>query len=342
MTSTTPLSRRSFATHTAVMLSGMSLGQVLIGNAQAADKTFTIAPALGPLKTIEAGELSVGYVDLGPAKGPAVVLLHGWPYDIHAFVDVAPRLVAAGYRVVIPYLRGYGPTRFLSDGTVRNAQQSAVALDVLALMDALEIKQAVVGAFDWGARTACIMAALWPDRVRGLVSVSGYLIGSPKVNSKSGPAAAEFAWWYQSYLCTDRGRDGYAADPVAFNRFIWQQASPKWKFDDATYLRSAQAFDNPDHVTIVVHNYRWRVGLTQGEARFDAFEARLAASPTISVPTITMEADANGAPHPAPANYKARFTGKYQHRQLEAPIGHNLPQEAPEAFAQAILDVTRL
>ncbi|NML43323.1 alpha/beta hydrolase [Ramlibacter sp. G-1-2-2] len=294
------------------------------------------------LKTIDAGDLRIEYADVGPANGPVAILLHGWPYDIHAFVDVAPRLAAAGYRVIVPFLRGYGGTRFLSDATPRNGQQAAVAQDIIALMDALKIRQAVLGAFDWGARTACIMAAIWPERVTGLVSVSGYLIGNPKANAKPLPPAAEYAWWYQSYFATDRGRDGYATNVWAFNRFIWQQASPQWRFDEATYQRSARSFDNPDHVAIVVHNYRWRIGIAEGESRFDALEARLATAPDIAVPSITMEGDANGAPHPDPAAYARKFTGKYQHRNVQGGIGHNLPQEAPAAFAQAVIDVTRL
>jgi pimeloyl-ACP methyl ester carboxylesterase len=242
----------------------------------------------------------------------------------------------------VPFLRGYGGTRFLSNQTPRNGQQGAVAQDIIALMDALQIRQAVLGSFDWGARTACIMAAIWPQRVAGLVSVSGYLIGNPKANAKPLPPAAEFAWWYQSYFATDRGRDGYAANTAAFNRFIWQQASPRWRFDEETYQRSARSFENPDHVAIVVHNYRWRIGLADGESRFDALEARLALAPDIAVPSITMEGDANGAPHPDPANYARKFTGKYQHRNVDGGIGHNLPQEAPAAFAQAVIDVTRL
>jgi len=334
--------RRSFVAGSAIALAGLSLGGLMMASARAAGEVAgATSPVFGALKTIDAGDLRVAYAELGPANGPAVVLLHGWPYDIHAFAEVAPRLATAGCRVIVPYLRGYGATRFLSGDTPRNGQQAAVAADILALLDALHIEQATIGAFDWGARTGCIMAALWPERVRGLVSVSGYLIGNPKINAKSSTAAAEFAWWYQSYLCTDRGRDGYAADPVGFNRFIWQQASPRWRFDEATYLRSAQAFANPDHAAIVVHNYRWRVGLVPGEARFDALEARLVLAPTIAVPTITMEGDANGAPHPAPAAYRAKFTGTYAHRQLDGGIGHNLPQEAPQAFAQAVLDVTR-
>lgn len=332
--------RRSFLGSAALSLAIAPIGSLLATSARAA--TSDGATRFESLKTINAGDLRVEYAEAGPANGPVAILLHGWPYDIHAFVDVAPRLAAAGYRVIVPYLRGYGGTRFLSADTFRNGQQGAVAQDIIALMDALGIRQAVLGAFDWGARTACIIAAIWPERVAGLVSVSGYLIGNPQANAKPQSPAAEFAWWYQSYLATDRGRDGYAANPAAFNRFIWQQASPKWQFDDATYLRSAQSFDNPDHVAIVVHNYRWRIALVQGESRFDALEARLATAPNITVPTITMEGDANGAPHPAPAAYAKKFSGKYQHRNLDGGIGHNLPQEAPAAFAQAVIDVTRL
>lgn len=334
-----PARRRSFLAGTALTLA-TPIASLLATDARAADIGGTARFA--SLKTIDAGDLHVAYAEAGPADGPVALLLHGWPYDIHAFVDVAPRLAAAGYRVIVPYLRGYGSTRFRSADTVRNGQQAAVAHDILAFMDALQIRQAVLGAFDWGARTACILAAAWPERVAGLVSVSGYLIGNPKANARPLPPAAEWAWWYQSYFATDRGRDGYAASPAAFNRFIWQQASPRWTFDDATYLRSAQAFDNPDHVAIVVHNYRWRIGLVQGEARFDALEARLAAAPAITVPSITMEGDANGAPHPDPAAYAGKFSGRYQHRHLAGGIGHNLPQEAPQAFAQAVIDVTRL
>lgn len=336
----TPSSRRSFLGNAALGLALAPMGSLLASSARAASPGG--ATGFGPLKQIDAGDLRVEYAEAGPANGPVAILLHGWPYDIHAFVDVAPRLAAAGYRVIVPYLRGYGGTRFLSASTARNGQQGAVAQDIIALMDALGIGQAVLGAFDWGARTACIMAAIWPERVRGLVSVSGYLIGNPQANAKPQAPAAEYAWWYQSYLATDRGRDGYAANPAAFNRFIWQQASPQWQFDDATYQRSAQAFDNPDHVAIVVHNYRWRIALAPGESRFDALEARLASAPRIAVPSITMEGDANGAPHPAPAAYAAKFSGPYQHRNLDGGIGHNLPQEAPAAFAQAVIDVTRL
>ena len=297
------------------------------------------ATPFSDIRQIRAGTLDVGYVDVGPANGPVAVLLHGWPYDIHAFADVAPRLTAAGYRVIIPYLRGYGSTRFLSSDTPRNGQQAAIAVDIIALMDALKIERAVIAGFDWGARTADIMAAMWPERCVALVSVSGYLIGSQEANRKPLPPQAEFQWWYQFYFATERGAAGYAANRDGFNKLIWQLASPQWKFDDATYQRSARSFDNPDHVEIVIHNYRWRLALAEGEAQYDELEKRLAAAPKISVPTITLEGDANGAPHPPPAAYAKQFTGKYQHRTITGGIGHNLPQEAPQAFAEAVLQV---
>lgn len=297
------------------------------------------ATPFSDIRQIRAGTLDVGYVDVGPENGPVAVLLHGWPYDIHAFADVAPRLTAAGYRVIIPYLRGYGSTRFLSSDTPRNGQQAAIAVDIIALMDALKIERAVIAGFDWGARTADIMAALWPERCVALVSVSGYLIGSQEGNRKPLPPQAEFQWWYQFYFATERGAAGYAANRDGFNKLIWQLASPQWKFDDATYQRSAQSFDNPDHVEIVIHNYRWRLALAEGEAQYDDLEKRLATMPKISVPTITLEGDANGAPHPPPAAYAKQFTGKYEHRTITGGIGHNLPQEAPQAFAEAVLQV---
>jgi len=298
--------------------------------------------SFAPLKQIDAGLLNVGYAEAGPANGPVVLLLHGWPYDIYSFVDVAPALARAGYNVIVPFLRGYGPTRFLSPDTFRNGQPSVVAVDTIALMDALHIDKAVVAGFDWGARTADIMAALWPERCKGLVSVSGYLIGSQAAGKVPLPPAAELQWWYQFYFATDRGRDGYDKYRHDFNRLIWKLASPKWNFDDATYERSAAAFNNPDHVAIVIHNYRWRQGLAQGEAKYDDIEAKLATSPVIAVPTITMEGDANGAPHPDPSAYAKKFSGPYAHRTIAGGIGHNLPQEAPEAFAKAVVDVGRL
>jgi len=302
-------------------------------------QTATPGTALGPLKQIDAGVLNVGYVDAGPSSGPTVILLHGWPYDIHAFVDVSPRLASAGYRVIIPYLRGYGSTSFLSSETLRNGQPSALALDAIALMDALRIQTPIIAGFDWGARTADIVAALWLQRCKALVSVSGYLIGSQLGNRMPLPPPAELQWWYQYYFATERGRLGYAKYTREFNKLIWQLASPKWQFDDATFDRTAASFDNPDHVNIVIHNYRWRLELAQGESKYDELEQRLAKGPVITVPAITLEGDANGAFHPPASAYARKFSGKYEHRLIPGGIGHNLPQEAPEAFAQAILDV---
>jgi pimeloyl-ACP methyl ester carboxylesterase len=300
------------------------------------------APPLGPVKQINAGLLDVGYVDLGPADRSPVLLLHGWPYDIQSYAEVAPVLAAAGYRVIVPFLRGYGSTRFLSTSSVRNGQPSALAVDAVALMDALNIKRAILAGFDWGARTADIIAALWPERCRALVSVSGYLIGSQQAGKMPLPPKAELEWWYQFYFATERGRAGYEKNRHDFARLIWHQASPKWAFDDATFDRSAVSFDNPDHVPIVIHNYRWRLALADGEQRYDDLESRLAQSPNIAVPTITMEGDANGAPHPEPASYAKKFSGKYEHRLVTGGIGHDLPQEAPQAFAKAVVDVDRL
>ena len=294
------------------------------------------------LKQIEAGVLNVGYAEAGPAAGPPVILLHGWPYDIHAFVDVAPWLASAGYRVIVPYVRGYGTTRFLSSETVRNGQPSAIAVDTIALMDALKIERATLAGFDWGARTADIIAALWPERCKALVSVSGYLIGSQEAGKMPLPPKAELQWWYQYYFATERGRAGYEKYRHDFAKLIWQIASPKWDFDDATFDRSAASFDNADHVGIVVHNYRWRLGLAEGEAKYDDLEKRLAEGPVITVPTITMEGDANGAPHPDPSAYAKKFSGKYAHRTITGGIGHNLPQEAPQAFAEAVVDVAEI
>jgi len=300
------------------------------------------AGALGPIRQVDTGVLSIGYVEVGPASGAPVLLFHGWPYDIHAFTEVAPRLAAKGYRVIIPHLRGYGSTVFRSESTPRNAQQAALAADGIELMDALGIRKAIVAGFDWGARTADIMAVQWPERCKALVSVSGYLIGSQAGNAAPLPPSAELQWWYQFYFATERGKAGYAANTDAFNRLIWQLASPQWKFDGATFERSAASFANPDHVAIVIHNYRWRLGLAEGEQKYDELEAKLAAAPPVTVPSITMEGDANGAPHPAPTAYRAKFTGPYEHRLVTGGIGHNLPQEAPAAFAQAVLDVDRL
>jgi pimeloyl-ACP methyl ester carboxylesterase len=296
-------------------------------------------PAFGPLSQVDAGLLKIGYADIGPADGQVAVLLHGWPYDIHSYIEVAPMLAAAGYRAVVPYLRGFGTTRFLSDASFRNGEQAALALDVIALLDALQIDRAVLAGFDWGARTGGIVAALWPDRCTGLVSVSGYLIGSQEAGGLPLPPAAELQWWYQYYFATERGRAGYDKYRRDFAKLIWQTASPKWAFDDATFDRSAAAFDNPDHVEIVIHNYRWLLGLADGEAEFADLEERLAQGPVIGVPTITLEGDANGAPHPDPSSYAGKFSDTYSHRTIKGGIGHNLPQEAPEAFANAVIEV---
>jgi len=305
----------------------------------------TIAPgtnsSFASLKQIDAGLLNVGYAEAGPAGGEPVILLHGWPYDIHSFVDVAPMLASAGHRVIVPYLRGYGSTRLLSDATMRNGQPSAVAVDAIALMDALKIDKATLAGFDWGARTANIVAALWPERCKAMVSVSGYLIGSQEAGKMPLPPKAELQWWYQFYFATERGREGYDRYRRDFARLIWQLASPRWNFDDATFDRSAKAFDNPDHVAIVIHNYRWRLGLAEGEPKYEELEKKLAQSPVIGVPTITMEGDANGAPHPEPSTYARMFSGKYSHRTVKGGIGHNLPQEAPQAFAEAVIDVAK-
>jgi pimeloyl-ACP methyl ester carboxylesterase len=290
------------------------------------------------LKQLDAGLLNVGYAEAGPADGPVVLLLHGWPYDIHSYADVAPMLAAEGYRAIIPYLRGYGTTRFLSEDTFRNGQPSVLAVDAISLMDALDIGQAVVAGFDWGARTADIVAALWPERCRALVSVSGYLIGSQEAGKLPLAPDAELQWWYQFYFATERGRAGYEKYRREFAKLIWRIASPKWDFDDATFARSAASFDNPDHVAVAIHNYRWRLGLAEGEAEYDELERRLAEGPLITVPAITLEGDANGAPHPDPSAYAKKFSGRYSHRTIEGGIGHNLPQEAPEAFARAIID----
>jgi pimeloyl-ACP methyl ester carboxylesterase len=299
--------------------------------------------SFGPLKQINAGLLNVGYAEAGPAGGKPIILLHGWPYDIHSFTDTTAILSAKGYRVIVPYLRGYGTTTFLSGDTVRNGQQSVVALDIIALMDALKIDKAIIGGFDWGARTADIMAAIWPERCKALVSVSGYLISTPQGNQKPLPPAASFVWWYQFYFATEIGKAGYDQYRHDFNKLIWQTASPKWQFDDATYDRSATSFDNPDHVTIVIHNYRWRIGLAQGEAKYDDLEKKIAAISVINVPTVTLEGDANGAAHAAdPSAYRNKFAGKYANHIITGGIGHNLPQEAPKAFADAIVEADNM
>lgn len=342
--STTALPRRFGRTLLACAL--LPLGLLAANSTMAAPQkpqaAAVAADDFGPLKRVNAGVLDVAYVEQGPADGPVVILLHGWPYDIHSFEEVAPALAAKGYRVLVPYVRGYGQTRFLSPQTPRNAQPAALASDVIAFMDALHIQRAVLAGFDWGARTADIVSALWPERVKALVSVSGYLISSQEAAKAPLPPSAELQWWYQYYFATTRGQAGYDKNRHAFAKLIWQTASPKWAFDDATFERSAKALDNPDQVAITVHNYRWRLGLAQGETRYDPLEAKLASFPSIGVPTITLEGDANGAPHPPAEAYAQRFTGKYEYRLISGGIGHNLPQEAPQAFTQAVVDADHL
>jgi pimeloyl-ACP methyl ester carboxylesterase len=341
------LHRRRFFGTAAMSIAAAQL--ILSGSADAGPSNAKLAElpkikpgtntSFGTLKHIDAGVLNVGYAETGSPNGPAVILLHGWPYDIHSYVDVAPLLASAGYRVIIPYLRGYGTTRFLSSETVRNGQPSVVAVDIIALMDALKVEKATLAGFDWGARTANIIAALWPERCKAMVSVSGYLIGSQQSGKMPLPPKAELEWWYQFYFATERGRAGYDKYRHDFAKLIWQTASPKWDFDDATFDRSAAAFDNPDHVAIVIHNYRWRLGLAEGEPKYDGLEKRLAEAPIIIVPTITLEGDANGAPHPDASSYAKKFSGKYAHRIINGGVGHNLPQEAPQAFAEAVVEV---
>jgi pimeloyl-ACP methyl ester carboxylesterase len=337
--------RRFFGTAT-MAVAAAQLGMAGRAQAQRMEaKIPAIKPgtntSFAPLKQIDAGVLNIGYAEAGSTNGPAVILLHGWPYDIYSFVDVAPLLASAGYRAFIPYLRGYGSTRFLSSDTVRNGQPSAIAMDTIAFMDALKIESAILAGFDWGARTVNIVSALWPERCKATVSVSGYLIGSQEAGKMPLPPSAELQWWYQYYFATERGKAGYDKYRRDFSKLIWQLASPKWAFDDATFDRTAASFDNADHVAIVIHNYRWRLGLADGEPKYAGLEKRLAEFPVISVPTITLEGDANGAPHLEPSAYVKKFSGKYEHRTISGGIGHNLPQEAPQAFAEAIVDVAK-
>jgi pimeloyl-ACP methyl ester carboxylesterase len=340
--------RRRLLGAAAATFAASQFGALASANAQSGSASLPAIQAgantsFASLKQIEAGELNIGYAEAGPADGSAVILLHGWPYDIHSFVDVAPLLGSAGYRVIVPYLRGYGTTRFLSSETLRNGQQSAVALDIIALMDGLKIEKAVVAGFDWGARTADIMAVLWPERCRGIVSVSGYLIGSQAANQTPYPPKPTLAFWYQYYFATEIGRAGYEKYLHDFAKLIWQTASPKWDFDDATFERSAASLiNNPDHVAVTIHNYRWRIGAADGERKYDELEKRLAAFPMVAVPAITMEGDSNGAIHADGAAYRSKFSGKYEHRLITGGIGHNLPQEAPHAFAQAVIDVAKV
>src|SRR5260370_15690156 len=338
--------RRRFFGAAALTVAAAQLGAIGAAAAETSDATPPAKPptiaALGPLKRIDADLLNVAYAEAGPAAAPPVILLHGWPYDIHSFVEVAPMLASAGYRVIVPYLRGYGPTQFLSGETFRNGQPSALAADIVALMDALKIEKATLAGFDWGARTANIIAALWPQRCKAMVSVSGYLIGSQGAGRMPLPPEAEFEWWYQFYFATERGKEGYDKYRHDFSKLIWQLASPQWNFDDTTFDRSANSFYYPDHVPIVIHNYRWRQALAEGEPKYDDLEKRLAAGPVITVPTITMEGDANDAPHPDPSSYAKKFTGRYEHQTIKGGIGHNLPQETPQAFAKAVVKIAQV
>jgi pimeloyl-ACP methyl ester carboxylesterase len=339
--------RRRFLRDAAITLAAAELLTIGSADALASKANASDVPAIkpgtntsyGPLKQVDAGLLNIGYAEAGPSDGKPVILLHGWPYDIHSFVDVAPILASKGYRVIVPHLRGNGTTRFLSSDTMRNAQQSVVALDIIALMDALKIQKAILGGFDWGARTVDIMAVLWPERCKAIVSVSGYLIGSPAANKMPLPPAVEYAFWYQYYFATENGQAGYAKYLHDFNKLTWRLASPKWNFDGATFDRTAESFNNPDHVAIVIHNYRWRIGVAQGESKYDDLEKRLAQGLIVTVPAITMEGEANGAAHPPAAAYRGKFSGKYDYRLIGNGVGHNLPQEAPQDFAKAIVDV---
>lgn len=331
--------------NSAKLLAGSELALISLDRLPGVNSTTGAQPITGrvntfsTIKQVNAGVLNIGYAEDGPASGPVVLLLHGWPYDIHMYADVSPLLVAKGYRVIVPYLRGYGSTKFLSKDIMRNGQQSALAADIIALMDALEIRKAIVGGCDWGARTANILAILWPERIKAMVAVSGYLVGNRKLANIPLEPSAELQWWYQYYFATERGKAGYEKYTRQFAKLIWQIASPEWKFDDNTFERSAAAFDNPDHVSIVIHNYRWRLGLAEGEKKLDELENRLSAGPVITVPSITLEGDANGAPHPPEGSYAKKFTGKYKHKTITGGIGHNLPQEAPKAFADAVIEV---
>ena len=350
MSDKTNTQRRRLLGAAAMTIAAVPLVTIGSGAMRSSHAKAVALPAIKPgtnttftsTRQINAGALNVGYAEAGPEDGPAVILLHGWPYDIHSFADVAPLLASTGYRVLIPYVRGCGTTRFLADAAVRNGQPAAVAVDVIDFMDALKIPKAILAGYDWGARTAAIVAALWPERCNALVAVSGYLIGNPEANKLPLPPKAELQWWYQFYFATERGRLGYEKYRHDFAKLIWRIASPKWVFDDVTFDRTAAAFNNPDHVAVVIHNYRFRIALAEGESRYDDLEKRLNEGPVITVPTITMEGDANGAPHLEPAAYRKKFSGAYAHRDISGGVGHNLPQEAPRAFAQAVVDVNGL
>ncbi|MGJ4940106.1 alpha/beta fold hydrolase [Bradyrhizobium sp. HKCCYLS1011] len=296
---------------------------------------------LEPTFQIDAGVLSVTYHEAGPADGPAVVLLHGFPYDIHSYVDVAPMLAAQGCRVIVPYLRGYGLTRFRNAATPRSGEQAAIGADLIALMDALSVPRAVFAGYDWGGRAACVGAALWPERCTGLVSVNSYLIQDIAKAMRPAPVAREVGYWYQWYFQIERGRAGLAASRREIARTLWAQWSPNWRFDDETFARTAAAFDNPDYVDVVIHSYRHRYGLAEGDPRYAEIENRLAAQPVITVPAITLDGDGDGVfPATDGTAQAARFADRRAHRVIPH-AGHNLPQEEPEVFAAAVLELVR-
>jgi pimeloyl-ACP methyl ester carboxylesterase len=349
MSDDTSWGRRRFLGSAAATFAAAKLGMIGSAHAQstmtnpvrATSSSAGQSASFGALKQIDAGLLNIGYAEAGPANGPAVILLHGWPYDIHSFVEVTPLLAKQGFRVIVPHLRGHGTTRFLSSTTVRNAQQSVVALDIIALMDALKIEKAILAGYDWGARTANIIGALWPERCTAMVSVNGYVINNLERNKLPLPPKVEQGWWYQFYFATERGRAGYDANRREFNRLIWQANSPKWAFSAAQFDQAAASFDNPDHVGIVIHNYRWRLSLADGESQYADLERRLALGPVIEVPTITLDGDSDGvAPATDGTSYAAKFPNRRAHRVIKG-AGHNLPQEAPEAFATAVIDIAR-
>lgn len=305
---------------------------------KAAARSAPVSTSFGPVRQIDAGVLNVGYVEAGPADGTPVILMHGFPYDIHSYVEVVPLLAATGYRVIVPYFRGYGTTTFRSHKTPRDVDQAVFALDILALMDALGIRKPILAGFDWGSRTGDIIAAVWPHRCRALVSTSGYLITNLAANRLPLPAKAEWAWWYQYYFATERGELGLTQNRHDLGELIWRFNSPTWSFSDATYAQTAAAFENPDYVSIVIGNYRWRQSLAPNEPRYAGIEKRLQKAPAIGVPTITLDgADDPFTPAGDGAAYRAKFTGRYEHRTL--PVGHNVPQEAPQAFADAVIRV---
>jgi pimeloyl-ACP methyl ester carboxylesterase len=323
-----------------VTAAGIALAEFVPASvAQAASSIASTAPLkqLTPLKQIDAGVLNIGYYEAGPADGPVVLLLHGYPYDIHSYIDVAPTLAAAGCRVIVPHLRGHGTTTFLDKRTSRSGQQAAIGADVIALMDALRIRRAVFAGYDWGGRAACVAAALWPERCNGLVSVNSYLIQDIAQAGIPLPAKVEAGFWYQFYFTTERGRAGLAAHRKDITRILWERNSPTWHFDDATFERSAVALNNPDYVDVVIHSYRHRLGTAPGHPQYEALENRLAAQPVITVPTITIDGDSDGVIPATDGKSTAAKFGTDRTHLVFANIGHNVPQEAPKEFAAAVM-----